>query len=56
MITTLSFDLDDTLWDPRPALVAANKAQWLALECQPLRFISGDEGWSWIPECIVKIE
>ena len=31
MITTLSFDLDDTLWDPRPALVAADKAQWLAL-------------------------
>ena len=31
MITTLSFDLDDTLWDPRPALIAADKAQWLAL-------------------------
>jgi HAD superfamily hydrolase (TIGR01549 family) len=31
MITTLSFDLDDTLWDPRPALVAGDKAQWLAL-------------------------
>ena len=31
MITTLSFDLDDTLWDPKPALVAADKAQWLAL-------------------------
>ena len=31
MITILSFDLDDTLWDPRPALVAADKAQWLAL-------------------------
>ena len=31
MITTLSFDLDDTLWDPRPALFAADKAQWLAL-------------------------
>lgn len=31
MITTLSFDLDDTLWDPRPALLAADKAQWLAL-------------------------
>ena len=31
MITTLSFDLDDTLWDPRPALVGADKAQWLAL-------------------------
>ena len=31
MITTLSFDLDDTLWDPRPALVAADKAQWLVL-------------------------
>jgi len=31
MITTLSFDLDDTLWDPRPALVAADKAQWVAL-------------------------
>jgi HAD superfamily hydrolase (TIGR01549 family) len=27
-ITTLSFDLDDTLWDPRPALIAADKAQW----------------------------
>ena len=31
MITTLSFDLDDTLWDPRPALIAADKAQWLTL-------------------------
>ena len=31
MITTLSFDLDDTLWDPRPALIAADKAQWSAL-------------------------
>ena len=31
MITTHSFDLDDTLWDPRPALIAADKAQWLAL-------------------------
>ena len=31
MITTLSFDLDDTLWDPRPALIAADKAQWFAL-------------------------
>ena len=31
MITTLSFDLDDTLWDPRPALIAADKAQWLAI-------------------------
>lgn len=31
MITTLSFDLDDTLWDPRSALIAADKAQWLAL-------------------------
>ena len=31
MITTLSFDLDETLWDPRPALIAADKAQWLAL-------------------------
>ncbi len=31
MITTLSFDLDDTLWNPRPALVAADQAQWLAL-------------------------
>lgn len=30
-ITTLSFDLDDTLWDPRPALVAADKAQWRRL-------------------------
>jgi HAD superfamily hydrolase (TIGR01549 family) len=27
-ITTLSFDLDDTVWDPRPALLAADKAQW----------------------------
>ena len=27
-ITTLSFDLDDTVWDPRPALMAADKAQW----------------------------
>ena len=27
-ITTLSFDLDDTVWDPRPALIAADKAQW----------------------------
>jgi hypothetical protein len=25
-------------------------------ECKPLRFISGDEGRSWIPEGIVKIE
>jgi HAD superfamily hydrolase (TIGR01549 family) len=31
MITTLSFDLDDTLWDPRPALMAADKAQWQTL-------------------------
>lgn len=31
MIKTLSFDLDDTLWDPKPALFAADKAQWLAL-------------------------
>lgn len=31
MITTLSFDLDDTLWNPRPALIAADKAQWSAL-------------------------
>ena len=31
MITTLSFDLDDTLWDPRSALIAADKAQWFAL-------------------------
>ena len=27
-INTLSFDLDDTVWDPRPALLAADKAQW----------------------------
>ena len=27
-VTTLSFDLDDTVWDPRPALLAADKAQW----------------------------
>lgn len=27
-ITTLSFDLDDTVWDPRSALIAADKAQW----------------------------
>lgn len=27
-ITTLSFDLDDTVWDPRPALIAADRAQW----------------------------
>ena len=27
MITTASFDLDDTLWNPRPALIAADKAQ-----------------------------
>lgn len=32
MITTLSFDLDDTLWDPRPALIAADKAQWQVLK------------------------
>ena len=31
MITTVSFDLDDTLWNPRPALIAADKAQWQAL-------------------------
>jgi putative hydrolase of the HAD superfamily len=31
MITTVSFDLDDTLWNPRPALIAADKAQWHAL-------------------------
>ena len=31
MITTVSFDLDDTLWNPRPALMAADKAQWQAL-------------------------
>ena len=31
MITTVSFDLDDTLWNPRPALIAADKAQWYAL-------------------------
>lgn len=30
-ITTLSFDLDDTVWDPRPALIAADKAQWQSL-------------------------
>ena len=27
-LSTLSFDLDDTVWDPRPALIAADKAQW----------------------------
>ncbi len=33
-LTTLSFDLDDTVWDPRPALIAADKAQWQYLSAR----------------------
>ena len=34
MITTLFFDLDDTVWDPRPALIAADRAQWQSIKDQ----------------------
>jgi len=34
MITTLFFDLDDTVWNPRPALVAADRAQWQSIKEQ----------------------
>lgn len=34
MITTLFFDLDDTVWDPRPALIAADRAQWQSIKEQ----------------------
>ncbi len=34
MITTLFFDLDDTVWNPRPALIAADRAQWQSIKDQ----------------------
>ena len=34
MITTLFFDLDDTVWNPRPALIAADRAQWQSIREQ----------------------
>jgi putative hydrolase of the HAD superfamily len=33
-VSILSFDLDDTVWDPRPALIAADTAQWKFLATQ----------------------
>ncbi|MDG2460470.1 MAG: HAD family hydrolase [Luminiphilus sp.] len=36
-IRLITFDLDDTLWDVRPALVAAERAQW---SCLTARFPS----------------
>lgn len=46
-IRLISFDLDDTLWDVRPALQAAEAAQWQYLERRyptlALRLISSEE-------------
>ena len=46
-VRLITFDLDDTLWDVKPALVAADAAQWRYLTArfpkEPLRDLRSEE-------------